>query len=1647
MKKQAIHQHVKTTVRLTSAAAGLLLTTSLTHASYAAPISSDVAATPSAHAWSELNKSHPQKGLVIKPLSLASTTAISPEPSPTPEAVHRVHLPSPLSLREAPYPAIVAAPEPEALLPRERLQHTHAPFPSPAPEAYSLNLHQQTYVGMLASELLTSLQHVNLSPISVALAGTGVTTPCQDIDGNPVPCATVSIPSPSPSPAPFPHNNSPYPSPAPNTNSPYPFPFPDPNTNSPYPFPFPDPNANSPYPFPFPDPNANSPYPFPSPDPNTNSPSPSPSPHTVSPYPHPSPGGTVSPYPSPSPHTVSPHPEGGDCFVEQGTGPRPVTDADPPCHHWVCDYSKPGRATGSGTWRLEPIPEPTIRPPKCFKWTCQKFYYTPPPRSSIIWRWGLEYLPAYCATPNPAPSPSYTPPYYCGKPPSSPPAPCHEWVCNSESNYQWMEHYDQTLCPTPSYPSPSSPYPSPCKPRTNTEPPSPSTPYKFKVWGIYVQVPWFNGDLTDDRYRDTCVTGASNISFDPQTGQPTVSSAANVGEISGAKPTGGVCTRMKSTPVVPLDITTDVKAFSYFLNYKDLYNYNDPASPSGKIRYYKGYSDRFRSATVMSGGLNYCLETMQMKDYISRRKSEFPVDVALFRRAQAYNCAAQYIGLRSIEPWFVYEQAGSPLAPLVGDPKNVAYQFCQPLIRGNGVDVLQGQIPGWPPMAPDNPAKQQNFWGMAEVFSSNSPIINENEYLASTYINRALNNTFGSPLLSEALGFGGFYIPHSNARKIGGGTYDALPDSRDPLGGGILNKLISEEQGTRLLTGINVACVMPKNIDEFWDWGADVVPIPGGTGSGDDGGGDTPPPPTPSDTNVCPVPSSPSPGPSPSKKECALYVGSPGDLIIYPQRVFKEYYCPNVESIKDATHPFSPRNDVSTFVRGTSLTTDRAYSVLTSDAPTVSSCADPDTKIIDPTKDRPKKYGYTNYNNPDHDFWGVNTDPIRAAKRKLRFPPVQCAVVPVEIMSFRAAAFDACIMQRINYNMADWILNEQKKHEKNSTGKENGAVANWKQPCATKYYETDVGGDGKSTCPLKYSIQQCCSIITKPVVPMNHLKIRTMEGIYTMNDEDRMEKRRIEGEKVTKDVLVEDNFLSLPDPLKSVAPPDAPMLDPYLITAKEIEKRRIGSATGAEPAEYQFSHWATLYEDPGDTESRYNPDDEKGVVGYHMPYMRWWDTGAAAGNTTSGGDGSSFSDRKYWKFGSFINTLGGWDTIVGVGREGRDDDEAKFTKSRSEFFSWSPPFIQGTSPREAGNIGGWDELVLHQLYTMRFHNLNCIGRYEKLFKDGDADNYVHYAAGGSFNNQKQQGYSWPIGWRGYAADETNPVYDPKAATPSTGLGSNLDYAMPGDIALFTFDGIKTPAYIENIGFPPEFEAKIKAMGPNDKFIYNEAAGQWQVRSGGVNGPVVAWAHPDRVYVSAWNYGKFTSSVGITNQWGTGPTRVIFRNRVPDTYLLGNDDTLLAAKVPLFNLSNGAVVNWQPACSDPDYTVCVLPRDIVDWKATQIYRARYDIRDCGINFGAPALSHLLSAASFAQCIAKGFDPPLAFRSGAGTAIFKGAGTGAVTHTSYCGPAWNSCMKSSGIPPVPPPWMRDGSSPPSFAPGGGNPPTPPPSKPGV
>jgi hypothetical protein len=1065
------------------------------------------------------------------------------------------------------------------------------------------------------------------------------------------------------------------------------------------------------------------------------------------------------------------------------------------------------------------------------------------------------------------------------------------------------------------------------------------------------------------------------------------------GDISGAKPfPAKKCVPIMNTPVNPLtsfqqntmNVPTQYgydfavnTAFRYFINLKDLYNYIDPSTNSVPI-WYKGVYDKFREGTVMSGGISACLNTMRLKPYLNslQKKSNNFVDIVEFRRAQAYNCAAQYIFARALRPWYVYEPAGSPLA-LLAHPVVVPQFYCQPLVAGDEAkEVEEGAL-------------EEYRAGMARVISSAHPLYNENEYLASTMVDRARRSIYNEIEI---------------AGGVGKGTYDSnyirpnLPDFE-------LTNLPCVVRDDRLPPPFPT--LPPPPGPEPDNTPPPIPESPPPTEPPAPEGGDDP-------KNYCPAPegespptpenspegSSPMPqGNSPDPEECRIPNFEENPLPYTNAGISDKYYCPNVEAIKDPTNPFSPRQyivDVSGKLLSSDelqsyqiIGTDREWSNLTSRRQAVTCRGN---TIYE-------GWMYTNYNDPDGPY---GQDP----RLKISQPTVQCGIVPVDILDFRYAAFRQCMGQRIAKNQTAWYAHVL----------QSGSPAGFVPPCSTKYTEDDKGA-----CPTQLNVQECCSIITKPLVPMNQLKLRTCQGVL---DDDQLNQAKpiLERFGTTQSTGPEPE-----QPLTAYVEPFASKVfntalteyDTHLTDVKQLYNIR--KCDDAEPPEYRFEYWYRTYVDPMDSGvckdkfGRTDRDKRGSCVGVHMPYMRYWDTGAMAG-----------MPRKY---GSFVNTLGGYDVIVGAGREGRTEWQKDLAVKRAEDLGKDQEVIdwlKEKQTREAGNLGGWGELMLQQMYTTRFHNLSCLGRYEKLFKDGGADNFMHYAAGGSYVSRKDQEWQWPLSWRGYAMDET-PEH---RGLPSTRV--NLDQVQVGDIAIFRFDGVRTPMFVESVGFPFPFEQAIKNMTAAHKLYYNNVAGQWEIRAGS---NVVAFAKPDKVLVRAPNEGKFPSSTGVTMQWGTGPTRVIYRNRVPDSYLLtnargGDPRTVrpdyLAAKVPLLN-SSGDVVAWQPSCTDPDYTICVLPRDVVDWQQVEIFRPVDQRIGRSIGYpleGSPKLSTQVPTNFFSKQVADGNDPPFAWRSGNGSEMQRGPLSGNVSRTFYCGPNWNSCTALSvpGLTPVPTPTPR-------------------------
>ncbi len=158
--------------------------------------------------------------------------------------------------------------------------------------------------------------------------------------------------------------------------------------------------------------------------------------------------------------------------------------------------------------------------------------------------------------------------------------------------------------------------------------------------------------------------------------------------------------------------------------------------------------------------------------------------------------------------------------------------------------------------------------------------------------------------------------------------------------------------------------------------------------------------------------------------------------------------------------------------------------------------------------------------------------------------------------------------------------------------------------------------------------------------------------------------------------------------------------------------------------------------------------------GNHMPYPRMWDLGHSLQKTPN----NNSNDQPP------MDTTGQYTAIVGVGREaaawnaadhapqidGKRRDEV-FTDQRCKTMGWGSS-LQNMAVNQSQALTGidrsmgfstfagirvdwpdpvssWTEMKLYQARTHRHFGLSCIGRYEKTFKPGSAENMMLLASG------------------------------------------------------------------------------------------------------------------------------------------------------------------------------------------------------------------------------------------------------------------------------------------------------------------------------
>jgi hypothetical protein len=1074
-------------------------------------------------------------------------------------------------------------------------------------------------------------------------------------------------------------------------------------------------------------------------------------------------------------------------------------------------------------------------------------------------------------------------------------------------------------------------------------------------------------------------------------------------------------------------------------------------------------SSFYIDATRFIGGNTSCPDFVKPSESIlPKNPSDWKTrihSIAGWMDVKARMCYLYYVLNHATKPWLTLERPGlSADDPHTNtNPNQAILQTCQPLVRGDVADFIQ--FPHSQYESKTNMRKLEERSGFAHVNASSRPDINENEYV--------LNYSLASQWYANFLGFGGGGLSIDNKLLQGGGKI--LKDFQATY-----NKFIN--------TTISPPCVV----------------YAGGSGGGGGVYGSRrskiwyPP-------NKCP------------QWLCYGFWHSAGPI----REVSKgsnSGYCPNVERIIDPSGPFNPRNEYvrDVYSRAVPLmnseyasrtgdddstvqpSSDRSYSTFTSifflreyrgpcceegrvGTWTPSSGAYCNNNPRDPECGARSchrwKCGYTSYNciqprTPPYYQWTWH------ASLKKKYPPVQCAVVPVEIMNFRFDSFHSCITQRIAINFNRWIDQGAPNFNGLNYGRDkinttpdiheyNGDLAQawmkskhtnspsaysawgtqvntdpniadrsiYKPACATRYWETDNAYD----CPTPTSIQQCCRFITKDLVPTNFLKLRTCEGLLHKRT---AAKERMEAIGVITSLTFDPFDPDRKWPENGGNPPD------YAKAVVWINEYATGSSNGVgkhqhvvaeagnrilndyscdavEHAELRFRTGRNFFRDPYTGES----------LGAHMPYMRWWDTGVSAGNVHRGG--------------SFGNTLGTWDVVVGVGREERTAAEAYYAKQKASAQQHhlgnqqpTPQFsINGARGSEISRINGWEGILAHQMQSIRRFNLNCLTRYEKTFKPYSAEDFVLASAGGSYNNTLGRKMPWPLGWRGYLSSGQFPV-NVQQVSPNNPKYKGLDNARRGDIIIYALsDGQWHMGYVEYADYTPDTRG---AVNTNPKWDFEKAEFSGMSKA------------PNNLYVVSWDQGRFPTATGATTYQGIGARRQIMKQEVPKFYkdqvckkkLLAltskGDEIDMTCQNPI----TAQCSQCEPSCDDPDYKYCVLP--IVggqhSWDTAYIYRPAWDSSRQALgatytwwekqkekptkpfefdpspgkdeNVILQALTYKYSSSSFATLVNMGYDPPWFWFMGG----YKGPGTGAVTDLTFKGGKWglsNSKVDKSKI----------------------------------
>lgn len=373
----------------------------------------------------------------------------------------------------------------------------------------------------------------------------------------------------------------------------------------------------------------------------------------------------------------------------------------------------------------------------------------------------------------------------------------------------------------------------------------------------------------------------------------------------------------------------------------------------------------------------------------------------------------------------------------------------------------------------------------------------------------------------------------------------------------------------------------------------------------------------------------------------------------------------------------------------------------------------------------------------------------------------------------------------------------------------------------------------------------------------------------------------------------------------------------------------------------------------------------------HMPFMRWWDTGQAAG-----GGGWPNVTPLFLRIGTNYDPYcdkGYMDTIVGVGTEGTNGASpaglCRYGGGGGKPYKCINIGASTTSPVD--RLTSWYELKQYQINSIRNFGMNCLPMHEKMWKWVSEEDGALKQAGKHFNSKVLQSNDtttnslfqlktnpWPLRWRGYLTDQqfgnTNtdvyrfPNFNPDSVAgtvPAASKFTGLDNAQVGDIIYVTAND---PAAQPGGATPPVDHSVMPFMAVVTYAQHNTGKTLSSCTTAECTDATATCS--DFVEVVDVNNGKYPDTCGITDYIGMGQTRRIVKEWLPtniqDVLYRGTATTFVtdscndrhtisasALGIPLQYTANGH-------CMDPKYAVCKMG---ADWTTIQVYRPSLDER--------------------------------------------------------------------------------------------------------